>query len=565
MLAQCWALLILKWTLTRRTLSKHHFLSYAFLLVVGIAGATASFISSGLLYRLAYFIGESDSPLLILMLLDSIILFYCFFYAWGLLMELQRPDLIDFRKTLQLPVALPAIYLMNFSISLFGPLLLFCIPCILGLFLGLRPFLGNIVFTAGIPLAFSFAVMLGAWSYYLRGHLAILMENPRRRRLIYMFMPICFIMLGHMPAIAVRLVTKGATGNNILVQVETFEPYLLLVSQTVPIFWPAFGLWSISTSSLFLPYFLSLIGVWLFTLLGLRLGYVTTLKHYMGGYGNGNYRIKIRAVTPEYVPLTGRTLPFLGEETNALTLSFCAAFYRHPHLRMMCIMPMGFGLFVLFMHRSGAYGGTLGESSWIPMACLLWPYFNFSFFMFNIFGIDASSFQLLQLLPTPRYKYLFAKNLALAPIVLGLVMFFITVSALLVPPSGRTILLAIILSLHLYLLFCIFGNILSVKFPHRLQRDALRMPAKRFYMVVTSLVTSMLSFVLILPSVLCMILDRYSGTIVNQRHETFLALGSGFVLFVLTALIYWRSIYYVGDLLTSAETRIHAQFSGEKE
>ena len=98
MLAQCWALLILKWTLTRRTLSKHHFLSYAFLFVVGIAGATASFISSGLLYRLGYLIGESDSPLLILMLLDSIILFYCFFYAWGLLMELQRPDLIDFRK-----------------------------------------------------------------------------------------------------------------------------------------------------------------------------------------------------------------------------------------------------------------------------------------------------------------------------------------------------------------------------------------------------------------------------------------------------------------------------------
>jgi len=566
MAAQCWALFILKWTMIRRGLGKEHFFSYLILAVLFLGGLFISLVATLGLYALARRTGQHQSPLVLLVLLDGVVLLYCFFYAWGILMEIQRTDLLDFKKMLQLPISMSAVYLMNFLVSLFGPLLFFSIPPLLGLLSGLYPFYGSRVFFAGIPMAGLLVLLLGAWSYYLRGRLAILMENPRRRRFVFMLVPMGFILLAQLPAVITHIAAKTGSGLGPGRLLETLQPHLIRGNQVVPLLWPAYGLWTGISGAGFAMFFLCAAGLLLAALIGLRFGYVTTLRHYMGMYTTTSGKALPSARNPISMPVTGRGFPFVDEDTAALIYAFYKSFTRHPHVRMLIIMPLCFGLFVLFMQRSGAYGNVGSrEQDWIPMAALVWPFVNFSFFMFNIFGIDAQSFQTLQLSPLPRYKYLLAKNMAIAPVVLGLVVFFVAVSALLTHASGKTLFISLLLAIHLFLIFCTAGNLLSIKFPRRLHRDALRIPERRLRMLTTSLLTMFFSVVLVTPAVICLLLDRYSSAVVRGPYAGYFSLALAFILAGGGLLLYRLALTHAGDLLTAEETCIYTKMVHESE
>lgn len=565
-LYQAWALFRLKWTLVRRGFAKQHFSGYFLLVLLFLLGLVLSLVVSGFLYWLGSQVAERRSPLALLLLLDGVVALYCFFYAWGVLMELQRSDLIDFRKMLLLPVSLPVIYLINFSVSLLGPLSLFSIPPLAALLWGLRPYLGDSAFPAGFLMAGALVVMLGAWAYYLRGRLAILMENPRRRRIVFMLVPVCFIFLAQFPALIMQLAAKGASGQNPGMVLSAVEPYVTLLNQSLPLFWPVYGLWAFTTGGPGWVLPACLAGIGLVGVLGLRLGYVSTLRHYMGMYESGRASAPGPRKMKWSVPVTARTLPFLAGDTSALAWGFYKSFSRHPHVRMLLLMPVCFGTFVLFMQRSGAYGDTWGTGeSWIPTAGLVWPFINFSLFMFNIFGIDAMSFQALQLLPTPRYKHLLAKNIALAPIVLGLVAFFIAVSVFVTDVPARTILIALLLSVQLFLLFSATGNFLSIKFPRRLQRDALRTPGRRVYMIINGFAATLLSALLVIPASLCMFLDRFPPEALLERYGAHVTLVPVLLLTGLTAFAYWRALVHAGDLLTAEEQQILVRLAGDRD
>src|SRR5678815_4738622 len=50
-----------------------------------------------------------------------------------------------------------------------------------------------------LPLAWSMVFMISAWTYCLRGWLAAMMNNPRRRRAIIMGITAAFILMGQLP------------------------------------------------------------------------------------------------------------------------------------------------------------------------------------------------------------------------------------------------------------------------------------------------------------------------------------------------------------------------------
>lgn len=563
MLEQCWALFLVKWTMIKRGMGKEHFSSYLILGGLFLGGAFISFVATMGLYALGRRAGASESPMTTLLLLDSVVLIYCFFYAWGILLEIQRADIFDFKKLLLLPVSMPAIYMMNFLVSLFGPLLLFSFPAFLGLLCGLYLYWGVAVFLAGIPMAMLLVLALGAWSYYLRGRLAILMENPKRRRFIFMLLPVGFIVLAQLPAVIVHLAAKNGSGQEPAQLLEALRTHILLGNRVVPFLWPAYGLWTGISGPDMLPFFLCAAGLLLVTLIGLWFGYVTTLRHYTGAYNYSNRAAGKRSRNDASMPVTGKRLPCTDEDTASLVFAFYKSFARHPHVRMLIIMPLCFGVFILFMHRSGAYGTSWNDNQeWIPMAALLWPFINFSFFMFNIFGIDALSFQALQLSPLPRYKYLFAKNVAIAPIVFGLASFFVSVAALLTGASAEGILLSLLLAVHLLFLFCSVGNFLSIKFPRRLHRDALRIPARRLHMLIASLLTMMLSIVMVMPALLCMLLARYP---VGLFHTRYTALLLAAILAAGSFFIYRIALMRAGDLLIAEEQRIYIRLTGDRD
>src|SRR5262249_4908407 len=100
------------------------------------------------------------------------------------------------------------------------------------------------------PLALGMVFMVTAWTYCLRGWLATLMSNPRRRRAIIMGITPRFVLLGQVPNLyfnvirlwddsAPRSATKGkriarkgsdrATLNNLLVAQKFIPPFWLPV------------------------------------------------------------------------------------------------------------------------------------------------------------------------------------------------------------------------------------------------------------------------------------------------------------------------------------------------
>lgn len=113
---------------------------------------------------------------------DAATLAILFVWAAGMATEIQRSDAIDFRKMLYLPVSLRMVFFLNFMVSLLSPLAVFFTLGILGLSLGMAFGLGPRMLLA-IPVAAAFYLMLAAWAYHLRGLLAVIMENKRRRRL----------------------------------------------------------------------------------------------------------------------------------------------------------------------------------------------------------------------------------------------------------------------------------------------------------------------------------------------------------------------------------------------
>src|SRR5690606_16860758 len=117
-----------------------------------------------------------------------------------LITELQRSESIDLQRLMHLPVHLGQIFVVNYAASHMAVSVLLFVPAMLGLSIGLALSRGPRMLLL-IPLALSLVLMVTAWTYYLRGWLATLMTNPRRRRAIVMGLSMGFILLVQAPNI----------------------------------------------------------------------------------------------------------------------------------------------------------------------------------------------------------------------------------------------------------------------------------------------------------------------------------------------------------------------------
>lgn len=120
------------------------------------------------------------------------------FWLMGMLQELQRSESIDLQRLMHLPVALGQMFLVNYVASHLTPSLVIAVPAMIGLTIGLTISRGPAMVLMG-PLAFAMVFMITAWTYCLRGWLAGLMSNPRKRRNVTMLIALVFILLSQGP------------------------------------------------------------------------------------------------------------------------------------------------------------------------------------------------------------------------------------------------------------------------------------------------------------------------------------------------------------------------------
>lgn len=564
MLRQCLALAALKWRLLCRTWTTRR--SVAMVLTLSLYGTFGALFSAlaalGLFLLGAHAAANAETPAQWLALLDVPAGLFLFFWLWGLLLELQRSDLIDLRKLLHLPVSLRMVYFMNFIASLAGPLTLGAVPAAAGLLAGLAWVLGPSVILPGAALVLAFVLMLAAWAHFVRGWLAVAMENKRRRQVVLTALPLLFVLLGQVPSIISQLaVAGGGAGDAGRLSAVDVEGWFALFHFVFPPAWVSWGLWAAvhGVWATVAGVLAALLGA---AALGLSLGHRATLRHYTGA-GAALPAAGPAPVTPAKAggrpgsaPATLRRLPGCGDDTAALAWGFFISGVRHPGMRMQLIMPVCMGALLFAMYRRGAYGGMPGnEAAWLPTAALVWPFLNFGMHLLNVFGGDGNGFRGLMLLPTPRRRFLIAKHLALFPFVAVLAGLFGVAGALL--SGGGAVLagLSLLHVLYLYLAFCAVGCWTSVGLPFRMGRDMLRARSNRSNFMLAGLLAMLVMGVLFTPTGLVLGRGgaaRALGGAVNPWAGLAVSLA---MVAAAAAACRW-SVIHAGDWLHAREARV---------
>lgn len=376
------ALLALQYHLLRHSLTGGKLVAYLVMACLGVAALTFAGLLAGLFYYLgAFWIPDQPRPMTLLAL-NLILVIYFVGWFWGIAMEVQRSDVIDIRKMLYFPVPIALINAINFGVSLVGFTSLFFLSGALGLLAGIYQTVGQAVaigaFAAG---AFFFAA--ATWAYYIRGLMALWMSNKRRRRLLMSVLPLFFMAAGFLPMTLTHTVGTGQSGAEMLrwlIEPAQFV-WVERVSWCLPTGWLALALSGIVSAAgpVYLPV-ACLLGL---GVLGYALGHRVTLRYCFGAESVTG--IVAPGGAAGRLPFTLRRLPGLSSDSSGLTLAAFLSFTRHPQMRTMLLAPFGMLLFlVLANSRSDFVGQGLG----VPAIVVIFPFFMFSAFFCNLFGMD---------------------------------------------------------------------------------------------------------------------------------------------------------------------------------
>src|ERR1035441_5991456 len=412
------------------------FLGAIFAVVIGVSalGVGAACFVGGLLGGL---FGLANKPPLVIMLVWlAVTLFFLFFWVIGLVTELQRSEMIDLQKLMHLPVALGQMFTINYLVSHFSMSIVLMTPLMFGLGLGLaiarRPLM-----ILMIPLAMSMVFMVTAWTYCLRGWLATMMSNPRRRRTVLMCITLSFILLAQGPNLYFNVLGHNTSSSHKSMNGPEAQRYyaaknaaqqdmfnnLIAAQGFIPPLWVAVGAQELAGGNP-LPALLGTLGCAGLAALGLRRAYRGTVRFYLGDTG-GNAAVKIageakKITKPRDKSKTDfleRSIPFAPEQSAALALATLRSLLRAPEVKMAWatsfIVTIILGATFLFRATANM---TDAVKPFAATGSVGVPVFFLAHFFANQFGFDRDGFRALMLSPADRRLILLGKNLAALPI-----------------------------------------------------------------------------------------------------------------------------------------------------
>jgi ABC-2 type transport system permease protein len=502
----------LRWRLAKNQWSRRGQLNAVLIIIAAVAVLVSGLVSGLAGILIGFFVLGEKSPTGLLIAWDA---FTCvFLFAWmiGLVSEIQRSETIDISRMLHLPVSLRDIFRVNYLASHLTISVILFLPLVLGLCLGLI-LGGRWLMILMFPLVLGFVFMITAWTYCLRGWLAALMVNKRRRRAIIAGVTFSFILLSQLPNFISNLTRdhkrhRPRTTKSVPVDERTdrrpegrerksLPNSVLLVHKVVPFLWVGNGAMSLGMGNA-LPAVLGAAGAFGIGGLGLRRAYRSTLRLYQG------YTIvksmkqkpktkKVRAVRRNFLE---RRLPGTPDEAAALALAFFRSLMRASEVKMALatnfILLLFFGTMVLVRRVS-----SLSEDFKLFAASgpVVFTLLGMSHLMFNQFGFDRDGFRQLVLLPVPRRQILLGKNLAFLPIAIGIGLTFLVLIKIILSISFIIFLAGGLQLVTAFVLLSIAGNLISVLVPYHIAPGSMRKTK-------TSLMTSLRIFIsrLLIPT-----------------------------------------------------------------
>jgi hypothetical protein len=579
------AILWLRWRLTRNQFARAGALN-AVLSVIGMVLAAVLIIGAGVGGLLAGALGMSKAPpLAVLGIWDAIAMIFLFAWMIGVMAEMQRSETIDLGRLLHLPVSLRGIFVMNYLASLLTFSILIFLPGTMGLCAGL-------LWAAGwrmlplVPLVFSFLFMVTAWTYCLRGWLVALMINPRRRRNVLVGMVMVMCLAGQAPNIYFNVFLrhqarvdkeqrKSGKGKTAASPARSSEgsglrggiPEVWINMQNyVPVLWLPKGAMALAEGDAW-PSVLGSAGAFLLGAAGLGRAYRATIRFYQGREKTGAIKqtipAQVRAKTRKN--FLEKRVPFVGEDTAAMTLAFFRSASRAPEIKMalfssvIMIAAMAPVMFLSGFNKSGETAQLFITTGVVAFALFgeLQP-------IFNQFGYDRDGFRALVLSPARRRDILAAKNLAFAPVAAALGICFLALLRWALHLPWLLMVAGMLQLAAAYLLLSIAGNFTSIWVPYRVMAGSLKPTKPPAKTVLLILATQFLLPVVMIPIFIAPVLGFASGKTGWLPAPLADALASACLLVVI-AITYYLCLGSLGRMLEDREKTILLTVSQEVE
>ena len=474
------------------------------LAVLGVGFAAGMFVT---FFFVGMFALADVPPAVLIFAWDGLIVAFLFTWAIGLLADLQRSEVLSLDKFLHLPVSVTGAFLINYLSSLFSLTLLAFVPAMIGLILGLTFGRGPALLLQ-LPLLAALLLAVTALTYQFQGWLASLMTNPRRRRTVIVVVTAVFILVFQVPNLMniLRPWDRGEPRDRARPAKEDpgarqrAEHVARLINTVLPPGWLPLGAAGLAEGDV-VPTLLGTGGLTLIGAASLWRAYRTTVRLYKGDFSSGKARPA--AVAPAApagkapAHLLEQELPWLSEHAAAIALGGLRSLLRAPEAKMMLLTPL---LMVVIV---GSILVTKGSNIPEPARPLL-PFAAMSLILLgmaqlvgNQFGFDRGGFRVFVLCPARRRDILLGKNLAVAPLALGLgLLSAVAVQA--VAPLRWDHFLAVGPQLvSMYLLFCLPGNLLSILAPMPIAAGTMKPANPRMVPVLLHV-----AFVFVFPLVL---------------------------------------------------------------
>jgi hypothetical protein len=436
-----------------------------------------------------------------------------------------------------------------------------------------------------IPLALSMVLMVTAWTYCLRGWLATMMSNPRKRRTVIMCISLGFVLLSQGPNLFFNVFQRhnfsgGQTvtgeerqrqNNERAAATKKMFDNLIAVQKFIPPLWVSVGARGLAEGNP-LPALLGTLGCAGIAALGLRRAYRSTVRFYHGETG-GLAAAKIsRGVKKISRPrdknkkeFLERSIPFAPEQSAALALATLRSLLRAPEVKMAWatsfIVTIILGA-TFFLRATANISDAV--KPFIATGSIVLPVFFLAQFFANQFGFDRDGFRALILSPADRRLILIGKNLAALPVGAGFGILLITLTAARLHLPPLTILATLFQFAGVLLMAGVAGNLISILVPYRIQPGTMK-PTKMPGLTMLVLMFGQMLFPVAMAPV-------FAGPLLELLWRKSDLPGSVPVNFIVSALlcglmaiIYWRTLVPLGRLLQRRETKILGVITVEME
>jgi hypothetical protein len=578
-------ILWLRWRLTRNQWQRAGGFGAVLVVIVAVSAVVmgaATFV--GGLLGAALGLGDAK-PMVVMGIWFGVTVAFLLFWLIGLLAELQRSETIDLQRLMHLPVALGQMFVINYVASHLALSIILMVPAMTGLALGLVYSRGPVMLLL-LPLAWSMVFMISAWTYCLRGWLATLMSNPRRRRTIIMGITLAFILMFQLPNLYFNVLggrkrfepLKGATSKEMYRDYEAHKArdkanvnQLIEAQKFIPPLWLPYGALGLAEHRV-LPALLGTFGCLGLGALGLRRAYRSTVKFYRGEIGGLAAAPVVPSVTSANASpaKAGKSLlefriPYVPEQAAVVALGTFRSMLRAPEVKM----AWGTAFIVTVILGASVFWRAAPKipavaKPFIAVGAMTFSIFMLVQFLANQFGFDRQGFRAFVLSPVERRLILLGKNLATWPVgaTFGLVLLAMISFWLRLPIL--TAVAAVFQLATLLLLGSVAGNLLSILVPFHIAAGSMK-PTKMPALAMLTMVLFQLMFPLVMLPVfvppLLELLWRLAGWPVLVPVNLILSV----LLATLTAILYWQTLGSFGRLLQRREIKILTIVSAEQE